>query len=161
MELIFLSIQHTIFNENIFGSGIFIDLKKTFDSLDRDIVLAEFNDVKYDVPQGYILSPLLILSYMNDIIYCCSDYECVRFAEDTSLYLSSSNIENLFVSSTFALNKYKEWFDASKLILSDIKKTRYMIFHREQHTIPHTSLSIMIDRKVIEKVNKTKFLGEP
>ena len=34
-----------------------------------------------------------------------------------------------------------------------------MIFHREQRATPHKNLNIMIDRKVIEKVNKTKFLG--
>ena len=34
-----------------------------------------------------------------------------------------------------------------------------MIFSRKQHAIPHTNLKIMIDRKEIEKVDKTKFLG--
>ena len=73
-----------------------------------ELGMSEFNDVKYGVPQGGILSPLLILFYIDDIIHCFSDCECVIFAEDTSLYLSSNNIENLTVNANFALNKYKE-----------------------------------------------------
>ena len=131
--------MHTIFSEKKLGLGIFIDLKKAFDSVDRDIWLekvrfygitdtewtwfksyldnrrqatlcefemSDFNDVKYSVLQGGILPPLLLLIYLNDITHFFSDCECVLFADDTSLYLSSSNIDNLIVNASFALNKY-------------------------------------------------------
>ena len=60
----------------------------------------------YDIPQGGILSPLLVLVYLDDVIRCRSDCECVLFADDSSLHLSSGNIENLNIKANMALNKY-------------------------------------------------------
>ena len=44
------------------------------------------------VPQGSILGPLLFLIYINDMKRCCELLNCVQYADDTTLYISGSNL---------------------------------------------------------------------
>ena len=50
------------------------------------------------------------------------------FANDTNLFCSHKNIENLFFTMNNELAKINEWFKANKLSLN-IKKTKFTLFH--------------------------------
>ena len=55
--------------------------------------------IRCGVSQGSILGPLLYLIYVNDInIYIYSSYDgnIVSFADDTTLYMSNSDLDQLF-----------------------------------------------------------------
>jgi len=60
--------------------------------------------IQCGIPQGSILGPLLYLIYVNDIAKS-SNKIIVSFVDDPSLYLSDSNIENLFSNANIQLNK--------------------------------------------------------
>ena len=60
------------------------------------------------------------------------------FADDTNLFISDSNIANLFQTMNKELRKVVNWSKANKLSLN-ISKTKYSLFHslRKLKDIPN------------------------
>ena len=56
---------------------------------------SENKSIKYGVPQGSVLGPLLSLLYVNDIHTCSNLLSFILFADDTNLFISGKNIEEL------------------------------------------------------------------
>ena len=70
------------------------------------------------VPQGYILGPLLFFIYVNDLNNASSILDSRMFADDTNLFYSHKNINQLFTKVNEGLEKIGDWFKANKLSLN-------------------------------------------
>ena len=79
------------------------------------------------VPQGSILGPLLFLLYINDIASVSSILFSILFADDTTLFYSSKNLQELSDVVNNELSKMIEWLNANRLSLN-IDNTTFMIF---------------------------------
>ena len=81
------------------------------------------------------------------------------FADDTNLFLSGINADELFCDMKCELNKISLWFNANKLSLN-LTKTKYSLFHAASQNFLREPLPFLkMDNIVIERENATKFLG--
>ena len=106
------------------------------------------------VPQGSILGPLLYLIFVNDIGKSCH-CNILSFADDTTLYVSHSNINTLFSIVNEQLNNLFAWFCANKLCLNE-SKTKYIVT-RASHIKPDlTTLNISINGTQLNRIGNDR-----
>ena len=141
--------------------GTNLNLLKSFLSNRRQCVSinnikSSLSNVSLGTPQGSCLSPLLFLIFINDICHSSSILHFNLFADDTSLYLSDPNLENLCRVLNAELAKVGAWITANKLSLN-VNKSVYLLFKGKKRigTLPNLSI---FNKPIIRK-NETKFLG--
>jgi len=74
--------------------------------------------IRYGVPQGSILGPLLFLAYINDINNAVPGEKLKLFADDTNLFVRGPYICHASDHSNLLLSKLHSWFVANKVTLS-------------------------------------------
>ena len=171
--------------------GVFIDLAKAFDSLDRRILLAklarygigevslrwmesyfsgrqqfvQYNGVTssmlpvdYGVPQGSIVGPMLFVIFINDIVRCSDVLNFILYADDTNVFIKSSDVERSVETMNEELKKLCNWMTANRLTLN-MSKLHYVLFHRRGHSVGSPTGNIYVDGVTVERESSTKFLG--
>ena len=96
--------------------------------------------------------------YINDLPSSSNLFEFLMYADDTTLYcsidkLATNNINNVINEH---LDKVNVWMNSNKLVLNS-KKTKYMLFHKHNKTVPNLKLSI--NGLTIDQVTRFNFLG--
>ena len=114
-------------------------------------------NVTCGVPQGSVLGPLLFLIYINDIPNTSSKLAFYLFADDTSIYFESGNLEQLQKVVNCELKHVKKWLDANKLALN-VDKTNFVIFHSPQKSL-YENITIKFGKQHVKKAKHIKFLG--
>ena len=87
-------------------------------------------NIQCGVPQGSILRPLLYIIYVNNI---CNSYNSniLPFADDTTVYVSDSDIHKAYLNANEEINNVYTWFCANKLSLN-ANKTKYIVIRHNQ-----------------------------
>ena len=80
--------------------------------------------------------------------------------DDTNLFYSNNNIQDLFATMNEELKHITKWFNANKLSLNT-GKTKYTFFHKskKRYDIPLRLPLLKINGYVIERQSSIKFLG--
>ena len=118
---------------------------------------SSYQTIKCGVPQGSILGPLLFLLYINDLANVSTLLHSIIFADDTNLFISGTNLQDMSRIMNNELKLLVEWLKCNKLSLN-VSKTNFMIF-RSRKSIPLPKVDIKINEISIQEVIKTKFLG--
>ena len=89
--------------------------------------------IKYGVPQGSILGPLLFSIYVNDLNNCLTLGKCIMYADDTKIFLKSNCYETLYEAANKELVNIDKWLLANRLFLNT-DKTHYVIFRNPKQS---------------------------
>ena len=112
--------------------------------------------IKYGVPQGSILGPLLFLMYINDLCQVSESCLPLLFADDTNLFITGNDMEEMCAKLNGDLKNISEWLCCNKLSLN-VSKTHYMVFSPRNIIINNLDVRIIIT--TTERVYDTKFIG--
>ena len=117
--------------------------------------------IKYGVPQGSILGPLLFCIFINDLPLCLSDpnVSCDLFADDTSLHCNSSTLTEVQKSLQNSLNNVTEWCQENFMLLHPNKTKCMIITSRQKHQTNSFTLKLSLKDKMIDQVKEHKVLG--
>ena len=91
-------------------------------------------------PQGSILGPLLFLLYINDLPDASKLLSFHLFADDTDIYFSHKNHNDLELILNQELQAVAEWMKSNRPALS-ISKTNFVLFHSKRLK-PYKSLNL-------------------
>ena len=124
---------------------------------------SQMASIQIGVPQGYIFGPLLYFIYVNDICNFCQG-NILSFADDTTLYTSYSNRDELYANANEQTNDLYQWFCSNRLSLNAKKKQVHCIETKTYGRWYFYHL-IHIGNTVLERIGNdcneqsTKFLG--
>lgn len=101
--------------------------------------------MRYGVPQGSVLGPLLFLIYVNDLADGLGVEKCILFADDTTLLTRSDVYAGAIDAAKAAEKDAEAWFGSNGLMMNKEK----------------TNILVLAMRDIVEQSNITsvKFLG--
>ena len=174
--------------------SIFMDLSKAFDTVDKTILRQklrqlgltdistslidsymsdrkfcindqkEYYTLKYGVPQGSILGPLLFILYTFDMTEITKHNKTVVYADDTTVLVSGRSLTETKQHANDILNRFYQYFTSNKLSINP-SKTKYMIhrpihgYKKNKHMNDTTSTKLIMDNIPLKQVTSIKFLG--
>ena len=111
------------------------------------------SNITLGVPQGSVLGPVHFLLYINDMHRSSNQMSFVHFADDTTVFASDVDINNVHASVNRELVGVDNWLKTNRLSLN-VSKTSYMIISNKKN-----ALDIKIRETILTKVSTAKFLG--
>ena len=103
--------------------------RKQFVSINGHI--SNQTSVKYGVPQGSVLGPLLFLIYINELNLAIKFCKVRHFADDTNLLHFSKSVNKLNKYINLDMKNLTDWLNANKISLN-VKKTELVIFKHKK-----------------------------
>ena len=96
--------------------------------------------MKYRVPQGSVLGPLIFLIYINDLHIATKFSTVHQFADDTNLLISNESIKTIQTQINLGLKYLVKWLNANKISLNACK-TKVLIFRHQNKPIMYRTKS--------------------
>ena len=117
------------------------------------MALSAHGKVKLGVPQGSVLGPLLFNIFINDILFLLSETEIYNYADDTTIYCSHQELQEVTIRLENDTAKLSTWFAGNFMKLNE-EKCHLLVFGEKD-----TKVSIKVGSSVIKESNEEKLLG--
>ena len=85
-----------------------------------------WQDILFAVPQGSILGPFLFKIFLTDLCFTLNNIEIANYADDTTPYAVSGNMDDLILSLEKSSKDLLQWFD-DNLMKSDPDKCHLLL----------------------------------
>ena len=121
-------------------------------------LLSSTEHILSGVPQGSALGPLLFLVYINDLPCCISHSTVNMFADDTALYYSCNNTDEILRRLNDDLKSISRWIKLNGLALNP-KKYEYMVIGSPKRINYVKFGAFMLNGVAIKRVETLKYLG--
>lgn len=115
-------------------------------------------DIRFGVPQGSVLGPLLFIIYLNDIHFFVKSDFLNLFADDSLLSCSHKNINFAIDKMNGELLNVEKYLNINKLKLN-IDKTKAMILTTKHKYSLLPNINLKIYETEIDLVTEIKYLG--
>lgn len=149
--------------DNLGFRGNSLNLLKSY--LDNRIQYTEINSVRsraniveYGVPQGTVLGPVLFILYINSLFDLQTSGSTISYADDTALFYTGPNWDELKTKVERDLEKIKNYFD-SKYLTLNLAKTTYLPFYLHDRAAPTFHQLVASEQLKISPVTDVKYLG--
>ena len=117
---------------------------------------SDVRTLRFGVPQGSVLGPLLFLIFINDLPNC-TKFAVTLFADDTFLSMESHNFARLQMDVNQELKKVHDWLIANKLTLNVIK-SKFMLLSNKRN-ICKDNFKVKLNGSKLERCSSYKYLG--
>lgn len=123
-----------------------------------DNYISSANSVKYGVPQGTVLGPILFTLYINNLLSLKVEGTIISFADDTVILYKSDTWQNLKNKAENDFKNIKKWFDYNLLTIN-YNKTNYLPFTSYSNHLPNLGPLKIEETIEIPEVTSVKYLG--
>ena len=96
-----------------------------------NISKSQIKNIKFGVPQGYVIVHLLFLIFINDIVNIKTQSLYVLSANNTSIIFRENNINSMEKYMNTTLKHLDIWLSLNKLTIN-LSKTNFLIFNNKK-----------------------------
>lgn len=119
---------------------------------------SQLSTVKFGIPQGSILGPLLFICYMQGLPKVAQFDKLILYADDISLKVSGKTVQHIEESSYCKLSSVHQFLLDKQLLLNPTK-TKYINFCLRNNKKNSTETNIFIEDHYLDETEEAKFLG--
>ena len=163
----FDTIDHRILVNKLSQYGVCDDSVKCFESYISERVqccsvngcTSTLRHIKYGVPQGSILGPLLFIIYMSGLPNVVKNGKICMYADDTNLSTKVNKVSDISDQLIPEFTNILYWLKENKLSLN-FMKTKFMLIGSIQKIQPLNNLiAIRVNGRLLKRVKRIKYLG--
>ena len=114
--------------------------------------------IKCGVPQGSVLGPLLFLIYVNDMKSILQHSKHYLYADDTVIYCSGDNVEDVVNKLQTDLTRYETWCKGNKLTVNT-KKSNFVVYGTKSKVSKVQNVDLKLNGDMLNRVPFYKYLG--
>ena len=126
-------------------------LKKRKQRTKVDSSFSSWKELKFGVPQGSILGPLLFNIFINDIFYFTQKTNIANYADDNTPYVTGNNLNDILEILSSETSILFEWFRINEM-KSNSDKCHLLVGKKDK-------ISITVGDEVINSSSSVDLLG--